>query len=134
MKNNLELVAKWMKTFKQPVSQGFTDKKHLLLGMKLIIEEAYELMAEVHKMTNDEGDKDHFVKELGDLLWVVYWMSAHVGVDVDSVMFELYKSNMSKLDDNGQPIFREDGKILKGSHYEEPKLDNIVDRIPISFA
>lgn len=133
MKNNLELVAKWMKTFKQPVSQGFDDKKHLLLGCKLIIEEAYELLDETRKIINDDGDEDHFTKELADLLWVTYWMAAHVGVDIDQALIELFKSNMSKLDEDGKPIFREDGKILKGPSYKEPDLFNIVTQIPVKL-
>ena len=132
-KGNINLVADWMKKFKQPVSKGFEDKKHLLLGMKLITEEGYELMSEVHKFLHDDGDKDHFVKELADLLWVVYWMACHVGVSIDDALLELYTSNMSKLDDDGNPIFRDDGKILKGPHYEEPDMSDIVHRIPITL-
>lgn len=133
MSKNLKLVSKWMKKFKQPVSQGFTDKKHLLLGCKLIVEEAYELLDETRKFINDEGSEEHFVKELADLLWVTYWMASHVGVDVDQALIELFDSNMSKLDEDGKPIFREDGKILKSSLYKEPDLSNVIVQIPIKL-
>lgn len=133
MSQNLNLVSKWMKTFKQPVSQGFTDKKHLLLGCKLIIEEAYELLDETRKFINDDGNEEHFVKELADLLWVTYWMASHVGIDIDAALIELFDSNMSKLDENGNPIFREDGKILKSSLYKEPDLSNVTAQIPVKL-
>lgn len=133
MSKNLKLVSKWMKKFKQPVSQGFTDKKHLLLGCKLIVEEAYELLDETRKFINDDGNEEHFVKELVDLLWVTYWMASHVGVDVDAALIELFDSNMSKLDEDGKPIFREDGKILKGPSYREPDLLHIVSQIPVKL-
>ena len=66
------------------------------------------------------------LKELADLVYVCYQYAANMGWDLDEAMHRVHLSNMSKLDDDGQPIFREDGKVLKGPNYKPPNLEDLV--------
>ena len=66
------------------------------------------------------------LKELSDLVYVCYQYAANMGWDLDEAMFRVHQSNMSKLDENGKPIYREDGKVLKGPYYKPPNLEDLV--------
>lgn len=68
-------------------------------------------------------DKKKLTKELADLLYVVYGTAVTFGLPLEEVFEEVHYSNMSKLGEDGKPIKREDGKILKGPNYKEPNLD-----------
>ena len=70
--------------------------------------------------------KECVIKELSDLAFVCEQMAAFLGIDLETAMCRVFKSNMSKLDENGKPIYREDGKILKGSNYQPPDLSDLV--------
>jgi predicted HAD superfamily Cof-like phosphohydrolase len=59
---------------------------------------------------------------LGDLEYVVNGMALGMGIPLPEVVAEIHRSNMTKLGEDGKPIYREDGKILKGPGYEEPQL------------
>lgn len=60
------------------------------------------------------------------MLYVVYGTAAPYGLDADALICEVHRSNMSKLDDNGQPIRRADGKILEGPKYSPPQLELLI--------
>ena len=66
------------------------------------------------------------LKELSDLVYVCYQYAANMGWDLDEAMHRVHESNMSKLDGEGQPIYREDGKVLKGPNYKPPTLEDLV--------
>ena len=66
------------------------------------------------------------LKELADLVYVCYQYAANMGWDLDEAMHRVHESNMSKLDEYGKPIFREDGKVLKGPNYKPPNLEDLV--------
>ena len=66
------------------------------------------------------------LKELADLVYVCYQYAANMGLDLDEAMFRVHQSNMSKLDEYGKPIYREDGKVLKGPNYQPPNLADLV--------
>ena len=66
------------------------------------------------------------LKELADLVYVCYQYAANMGWDLDEAMDRVHKSNMSKLDEYGKPIYREDGKVLKGPNYSPPNLEDLV--------
>ena len=66
------------------------------------------------------------LKELADLVYVCYQFAANMNWDLDEAMHRVHESNMSKLDEYGKPIFREDGKVLKGPRYQPPKLEDLV--------
>ena len=127
-----KLVARFMKAFGQPTSKGFSDRKNILLGSSLILEEAKETAEAVRDflLKDSEENRAHIVKELTDVAFVACWLAAHIGVDLDAAFLRVWESNMSKLDSNGKPIYREDGKVLKGPDYHEPILTDIVRAIP----
>ena len=66
------------------------------------------------------------LKELADLVYVCYQYAANMGWDLDEAMNRVHESNMSKLDEYGKPILREDGKVLKGPNYKPPNLEDLV--------
>ena len=66
------------------------------------------------------------LKELADLVYVCYQYAANMGWDLDEAMHRVHESNMSKLDEEGKPILREDGKVLKGPNYKPPNLEDLV--------
>tara|TARA_Y100001963_G_scaffold34817_1_gene48569 strand:- start:13 stop:423 length:411 start_codon:yes stop_codon:yes gene_type:complete len=93
----------------------------------LIIEEFKEFL-EAEGMLFRDNPKLHAncLKELSDLVYVCYQYAANMGWDLDKAMHLVHESNMSKLDEYGKPIFREDGKVLKGPHYKPPNLEELV--------
>ena len=70
--------------------------------------------------------KAHALKELADLVYVCYQMAAFLNVDLEQALDRIHASNMSKLDDNGRPIYNESGKVMKGPNYRQPDLMNLV--------
>ena len=93
----------------------------------LIVEEFKEFLEAEQQLLKDfTRNKEDCLKELADLVYVCYQYAANMGWDLDEAMDRVHKSNMSKLDDNGQPIFREDGKVLKSDNYQPPTLTDLV--------
>ena len=114
-KTNFQKVQDFHYAF-QVLPTAFTDG----LRLKLIMEEAGEV-AEASanfistQLPSTEGE---LIKELCDLLYVTYGYLDLLGIDADKAFNLVHESNMSKLDENGDPIFREDGKVLKGPNYK----------------
>lgn len=112
-----------MKIFGQEIKYkaDFPDKKIQNLRLSLIEEELSELK---------EAIKNKDIKEvadaLTDILYVTYGAGHAFGVDLDKCFNEVQKSNMSKLDANGKPIFNEFGKVLKGPNYFKPDLEKFL--------
>ena len=71
-------------------------------------------------------NKAHCLKELADLVYVCYQYAANLGWDLDEAMHRVHESNMSKLSEDGKPIYRDDGKVLKGPNYAPPNLNDLV--------
>ena len=99
------------------------------LRLKLILEEAGEVAEATVKMEETGGYEETgaLVKELCDLLYVTYGFLDLLGVDADVAFDIVHESNMSKLDENGEPILREDGKILKGPNYKPVDPVDLLD-------
>ena len=115
-------------------TQGFIKKKLWDMQLDLIEEEACELFDAAEDLMDSPDDMDKrvsFVKELSDLVFVCYQLAAAFNIDLDEAMFRVFDSNMSKLDENGQAIFREDGKVLKGPNYRKPDLSVCVPQVSI---
>ena len=94
---------------------------------RLIVEEFKEFLeAEGLLLKDFTRNKSDCLKELADLVYVCYQYAANMGWDLDEAMDRVHKSNMSKLDDNGNPIFREDGKVMKSKNYQPPTLTDLV--------
>ena len=66
------------------------------------------------------------LKELADLVYVCYQYAANMGWPLDEALDRVHKSKMSKLGEDGKPIYREDGKVLKGPDYEPPTLMDLI--------
>lgn len=93
----------------------------------LIVEEYKEfIQAEKQLFDGFVVNHAHCLKELSDLVYVCYQYAACMGWDLDEALDRVHKSNLSKLDDNGNPIFRADGKVLKGPNYQPPDLEDLV--------
>jgi NTP pyrophosphatase (non-canonical NTP hydrolase) len=92
-----------------------------ILRMDLISEEYGELEAAVI-----HGDILETADALGDLVYVIYGMAIEMGINLSAIMTEIQRSNMSKLGEDGKPIFREDGKVLKGPNFSPPDLEKVL--------
>ena len=93
----------------------------------LIVEEFKEFLdAENHLIMGLTVNAADCLKELADLVYVCYQYAANLGWDLDEALDRVHKSNLSKLGENGKPIYREDGKVLKGPNYQPPNLTDLV--------
>lgn len=118
---NFEKVAEFMNTFGQTVETEPTWTGVAGLRYELIREELEELEEAIrYKDIVDVADA------LTDLLYVVYGAGHSFGIDLDKCFEEVHNSNMSKLGDDGKPIYREDGKVLKGPNYWKPDLEKVM--------
>ena len=117
-KTPLEMVTQFARTYKQSVNLPWMkDTRHDLLRLMLVKEEYAELLSAT--------DEENLIKELADLVYVTYGYASTFGWNLDEAVRRVHASNMSKLDEDGQPIFREDGKVLKGPNYKEPYLEDL---------
>ena len=93
----------------------------------LIVEEFKEFLeAEGSLFRDSPSIRSEALKELADLVYVCYQYAANMDWDLDEAMHRVHESNMSKLDENGKPIYRDDGKVLKGPNYSPPNLEDLV--------
>ena len=125
MTNN-EKVREFMETFGQDVHTKsiWPNEQICDLRVDLIEEELDELKEAIY---SKEGTLVDVADALTDLLVVVYGGGHAFGIDLDKCFAEVHRSNMSKLGEDGKPIYREDGKILKGENYSEPNLGKILN-------
>lgn len=117
---NFQKVKDFHHQFGMTINNGF-DLVDVELRFRLIFEELQELEQAV-----EEGKSLDIAKELTDLLYVVYGAGVTWGIDLDETLAEVHESNMSKLGDDGKPIYREDGKVLKGPNYRKANLAHIL--------
>ena len=120
---NFDKVGTFMKTFGQEVKTkpSFSTDKINKLRLDLIKEELTEL-------TEAMNNKDllEVADALTDILYVTYGAGHAFGIDLDKCFEEVQNSNMSKLDENGKPIYNEHGKVMKGPNYFKPDLSKFV--------
>ena len=123
VKTNNDRVKEFMTTFGQEVRDRPTlpDVSEMALRYDLIKEELDELYQAM-------GEKDivEIADALTDILYVTYGAGHTFGIDLDKCFEEVQRSNMSKLGEDGKPIYREDGKVLKGPNYSPPDLTQFV--------
>ena len=121
--SNFEKVKTFMTTYGQEVkeSASFPDENITKLRLKLIKEELEEL----EQALNDKNLLE-VADALTDILYVTYGAGHSFGINLDACFEEVQRSNMSKLDENGKPIYRQDGKVLKGPNYYLPNLKDLV--------
>ena len=89
---------------------------------KALIDEEWSEFHEAYHLKDDCEQ----LKELADLVYVCYQFAASQEWDLDEAFRRVHDSNMSKLDNNGKPIYRADGKVLKGPNYKEPYLLDLI--------
>ena len=116
---NFEKVKKFMETFGQEVrtKASFPSEKIVELRNALIQEELSEL-----KIAIQDKNIVEVADALTDILYVTYGAGHAFGIDLDKCFNEVQNSNMSKLDDQGKPIYNERGKVMKGPNYFKPNL------------
>ena len=121
--SNFESVKKFMQTFGQQIKEKaeFPDEKITNLRYELIEEELQEL-----KEAIDKKDIKEVADALTDILYVTYGAGHAFGINLDKCFQEVQNSNMSKLDQNGKPIYNEKGKVMKGPNYFKPDLTKFV--------
>lgn len=139
--NHIQQAIQFRKIYMQPIRSRLLYLKSiepaflaLTMQMGCIEEEKAELAEAVSTWVassnaNSEStaeDKLHVIKELADLVYVCYQLAAFLGIDIDEALDRVHESNMSKLDENGQPIYNESGKVMKGPNYKEPDLSDLV--------
>ena len=123
--SNFEDVKKFMKTFGQKVivKPQFPDEKTMDLRFDLIKEEVDEL---------EKAMKEKNLKEvadaLTDILYVTYGAGCAYGIDLDKCFKEVQRANMSKLGNDGKPIYNDKGKVMKGPNYFKPNLSKFLTK------
>jgi len=115
----LDMVVEFGTAMGQDVGVQYGYSTNLeTMRLKLIEEECKEV--------HDADSTENLLKELADLVYVTYGMAATFGWDLDEAVRRVHASNMSKLGEDGKPIYREDGKVLKGPNYKKPDLSDLV--------
>jgi predicted HAD superfamily Cof-like phosphohydrolase len=121
--SNFEKVGDFMEAFGQEVLciPTMPDFNLAALRLDLIEEEVQELRDGLGKQSMLE-----IADALTDILYVVYGAGHSFGIDLDDCFHEVHRSNMTKLGEDGRPMYRDDGKVMKGPNYEEPDLTQFV--------
>ena len=119
-------LVQFHKAFNHPIDESFPAPNHKIHRLKRLrtnlITEEYEEVIQAIKTKSDE----EVLKELCDLVYVCVGFCVTYGWDFDIAFNRVHKSNMSKLDDAGKPIYRHDGKVLKSDNYKPPTMEGLV--------
>lgn len=140
MKEQLRMMEEFHRAFGHPVGvKDILTKSDCVADVKKAIkfatlradlhnEECKELNEEIWDSFGKSKITPNLLKEGADLLYVLLgtFVSLGLGDQLIETFKRVHESNMSKLDDNGKPIYREDGKVLKGPNYKPPVLDDLV--------
>ena len=120
---NFEKVGLFMTTFGQEVKKkpSFSTDKINNLRISLIEEELKEFKEAMLKKNLEE-----VADALTDILYVTYGAGHALGINLDNCFQEVQKSNMSKLGNDGKPIYNEHGKVMKGPNYFKPNLNKFL--------
>tara|TARA_B100000676_G_C17935245_1_gene763183 strand:+ start:518 stop:889 length:372 start_codon:yes stop_codon:yes gene_type:complete len=121
---NFEKVGVFMKTFGQEIKTkpSLSSNKINTLRINLIEEELKEL-----KHAIENKDLKETIDALTDILYVTYGAGHAFGVNLDKCFQEVQKSNMSKLGEDGRPIYDEKGKVMKGPKYFKPNISKFIE-------
>jgi len=103
------------------------DRSTRSVQQKLIVEEFKEFLESEGSLFRQHPDaQEEALKELADLVYVCYQYAENMNWFLDEALNRVHESNMSKLDEDGNPIYREDGKVLKGPNYKPPDLSDLI--------
>ena len=121
--SNFEKVKTFMTTYGQEVkeSASFPDENIIKLRLKLIKEE----LSELEQALNDKNLLE-VADALTDILYVTYGAGHSFGINLDACFEEVQRSNMSKLGEDGKPIYNEYGKVMKGPNFSKPNLKQFI--------
>ena len=142
-----DLVRQFHEVYGLPIQhdEPNVDRERVHMRMRLIYEEVSELTGAVYgakarrlleetiSSLPDDGTRDTIetADALADLIYVIYGMALECGISLPAVLREVQASNLSKLDGEGNPIYREDGKVLKGDNFFPPNVKSALKiRIP----
>ena len=122
--SNFTDVKIFMETFGQMVRTNpqFPDEKTMQLRYDLIKEELDEL-----EQAMKSKDLKEIADALTDILYVTYGAGFAYGIDLDKCFKEVQRANMSKLGEDGKPIFNDKGKVMKGPNYSAPNLKQFIE-------
>lgn len=128
MKNKIAAVQLFHKTYKlgyQTAPTASLSKEKNELRFNLMKEENEEYLEAAQA-----GDLVEVADALGDMLYILCGTIIEHGMQdkIEAVFNEIQRSNMSKLDENGEPIYREDGKVLKGPNYFKPNIKAVLEQ------
>lgn len=127
MKEKIDSVGEFHEVFRIGNADKLTllDEGNYTLRFNLLKEENEEYLEACKR-----GDLVEIADALGDLLYITYGTILKHGLQhkIEEVFDEIHRSNMSKLDENGMPIFREDGKVLKSKNYFRPDIKRILEK------
>lgn len=128
MKNKLKAVQEFHEAFglgieQQPIAK--LDQNKLKLRFDLMAEENEEYLEAAQN-----NDIVEVADALGDMLYILCGTILEHGMQhkIEAVFNEIQRSNMSKLDQDGKPIYREDGKVMKGPNYFKPNIEDILSK------
>lgn len=119
------LVKHFHEAYGHPISVR-PDYDLTKLRIKLIEEECAELVEELWNCATTGQIPPNLLKEIGDLRYVISGLCVAYGIDEEECVRRVHESNMSKLGEDGKPIYREDGKVLKGPNYAPPDMTDLV--------
>lgn len=141
MSRLLQQAIDWRITFGHPIPEPGQepDDRKIHFQLSLIGEEYQELeeatWSLIELVTQKQYDnateeeiktaREALLKEMADAVFVVFQLAAYLGMDLDEAMDRIFASNMSKLDQDGNPIYNEHGKVMKGPNYLPPNLSDI---------
>jgi predicted HAD superfamily Cof-like phosphohydrolase len=117
-------VADFHRAFNLPMRQSPSadvDKSLAKLRIALLQEEVGEFIT-----ASEKGDLVAIADALADIAYVVYGTALTYGIDLDSALREVHRSNMSKLGNDGKPLIRDDGKVLKSERYFPPDMASVL--------
>lgn len=121
--NTQEMVREFHEKFDLPLQDEPNLPSVELREMRedLMIEETLEYY-------EGEANNDllNIAQELADIVYIAYGNALTYGIDLDSVIREIHRSNMTKLGEDGKPVYRDDGKVLKGPNYTPPDLERVL--------
>ena len=127
--SDYQMVRQFTTAMGQPIDQSFiysNDNQDYSQEDISLIDLRFNLIDEEFEEVRKANTPDNLLKEFADLVYVVLGFCATYGWDFDEAFRRVHLSNMSKLGEDGKPLRREDGKILKGPNYHTPDLSDLV--------
>jgi predicted HAD superfamily Cof-like phosphohydrolase len=126
-KSEFESVKEFHNKFNVPVADSLVNMKTFSdeirnLRKDLLTEEYFEYL-----LGEENSDIVEIADALADMIYIINGTALAYGINLPAVFREVHRSNMSKLDENGNPIFRSDGKVLKGGSYSPPDILSVIE-------